>query len=348
VDAKKDAQKFGVEQKSRRDQAFVISVSLFFLAAVPVLFWAEPQFRTTPGYAIGAGAFLFCIWALVRELQVAMKGRSIPLVIDPDGIRYASPGEIAWSEIGGLEPVPSLQRVDLLDLEGNVRVSIRYDLEDAEDVIQFVADVLADRWPHRPLPHDFVNSSLPPMLAVGALGITVIVGAIFWMINGSPLELVGLGTLVLVVLGYLIQRARAVQRLIVTNGGLTVARGLGSRVVRFGDVEQVGIALVNSLKGDRHLGVRVKLGDDSDVDVLPLRCDPFDVYATIKAAFERTRATTSAGEPESESAGDESSTDAEVTEASPIEPSVRGNGVTAARPTLEQPREEPRRFYVKR
>lgn len=343
-----EAQKFGVEQKSRRDQAFVISVSLFFLAAVPVLFWAQPQFRTTPCYAIGAGAFLFCIWALVRELQVAMRAKSIPLVIDPDGIRYASPGEIAWSEIGGLEPVPSLQRVDLLDKEGHACVSIRYDLEDAEEVIQFVADVLADRWPHRPLPHDFIDKSLPPMIAVGALGLTVIAGAIFWMIAGSSLELIGLGALVVMVLAYLLGRARAVQRLIVTNGGVTVAHGLGSQVLRFSDTEAVSIALVTSLRGDRHLDVRITLQDESAVRVLPLRCDPFDVYATIKAAFEKSRGTVPAVRPAPAPASEAPANVAQIAEVPPVGASVAGNGVPAARPSLDEPLAEPRRLYVKR
>jgi hypothetical protein len=344
-----EAQKFGVEQKSRRDQAFVVTVCLFFLAGVPVLFWAQPQLRTTPGYAIGAGAFLFCIWTLVRELQVAMKGKSIPLVIDPDGIRYASPGEIAWSEIEGLEPVPSLQRVDLLDKEGNVRVSIRYDLEDAEEIIQFVADVLADRWPHRPLPHDFVDKSLPPMIAVGGLGLTVIAGAAFWMLTGSPLELVGLGALVLIVLAYLLGRARAVQRLIVTNTGVTVARGLGSQVVRFGDAESVGISLVTNLRGERYLDVRMTLPDQRVMRVLPLRCDPFDVYATIKAAFEKHRGITPAVRPASEPAADEApAAVAQVAKVPPVEASAAQNGAPAAKPKLEQPMEEPRRFYVNR
>ncbi len=42
-------------------------------------------------------------------------------------------------------------------------------------------------------------------------------------------------------------------------------------------------------KAERHLDVKVTFRDKSATYVLPWGCDPFDVYATVKAAWERGR-----------------------------------------------------------
>jgi len=117
----------------------------------------------------------------------ALSGRkNWPVVIDEQGVHYASPGQITWAEIAGLEPVRSRQRVDLRDAHGRVRVSLPYDLEDAHEVVQFVADMLADRWPEVPLPHEFGQDLPMPTLAAGASAIAALGGAIYLM-RGRPL-----------------------------------------------------------------------------------------------------------------------------------------------------------------
>src|SRR5690349_14162374 len=141
------AQEFRVQEESRRDQLIAIGSSLFFLVVIVVGLVTQAQFRTLLTCAVAVAASIFFVWTLMREAQTILDRKNWPVVIDEQGIRYASPGQIAWTEIVGLEPVPARQRVDLHDAEGRVRVSLPYDLEDANEVVQFVADMLADRWP---------------------------------------------------------------------------------------------------------------------------------------------------------------------------------------------------------
>ncbi len=282
------AQEFRVQEESRRDQLIAIGSSLFFLAVIAAALWTRPQFRTSLGFAIAAAAALFFAWTLEREVQALRSRKNWPVVIDDHGVRYASPGQITWAEIAGLEPVPALQRVDLCDAQGRVRVSLPYDLEDAHEVVQFVADMLADRWPELPLPHDFVQDLPPQMLAAGAALIVVLGGAIYWLRSRPMLLLACVGAMAVFMAGYAVWRLGSVRRLTVGKEGLTVAKGSGPRVLSYADIEAVSLFVVGG-KAERHLNVKVTFRDKSATYVLPWRCDPFEVYAAVKAAWERGR-----------------------------------------------------------
>lgn len=282
------ALEFRVQEESRRDQLIAIGSSLFFLAVITGVLWTRPQFRTAFGCVIAGAASLFFVWTLVREMQ-AMSGReNWPVVIDDQGVHYASPGQITWAEIVGLEPVRSRQRVDLRDANGRVRVSLPYDLEDAHEVVQFVADMLSDRWPEVPLPHEFGQDLPTPMLAGGAALIAALGGAIYWM-RGRPLvQLLCAVAMALVAAAFVAWRLRSVRRLTVGRHDLTVAKGTKLRLLNYADIEAVGLFVVGG-KAERHLDVKVTFRDKSATYVLPWGSDPFDVYATVKAAWERAR-----------------------------------------------------------
>jgi len=283
------AQEFRVEEESRRDQLIAIGSSLFFLAVIAGALWTRPQFRTTYGWTIAAAASLFFVWTLVRELQaLLLVRRNWPVVIDDHGVHYASPGQITWAEIVGLEPVRARQRVDLRDAQGRVRVSLPYDLEDAHEVVQFVADMLADRWPEMPLPHDFVRALPRPMLATGAAVVAALGGAIFLMGGRPAIQLAFTGAMVLILVAFAAWRLRSVRRLTVGRQDLTVTKGMKLRVFNYADIDAVGLFVVGG-KTERHLDVKVTFRDKSATYVLPWDCDPFDVYATVKAAWERGR-----------------------------------------------------------
>ena len=282
------AQEFHVQEESRREQLIAIGSSVFFLAVLAVALWTRPQFRTPLGFAIAAAAALFFAWTLERELRALSGRRNWPVVIDDNGVRYASPGQIAWAEIAGLEPVPALQRVDLHDKQGRVRVSIPYDLEDAHEVVQFVADMLTDRWPELRLPHDFAENVPLPMLATSAALIAALGGAIYWLSGRPMLQLACVGATIVFVAVSVAWRFRSVRRLTVGEDGLTVAKGFGSRVLNYADIEAVNL-IVEGSKAERHLNVKVTFRDKSASYVLPWHCDPFEVYAAVKAAWERGR-----------------------------------------------------------
>ena len=287
------AQEFRVREESRRDQLIAIGSSLFFLAVIAAALWTRPQLRTPLGCAIAAAASLFFAWTLVRELQAMLGRRNWPVIIDDHGVHYASPGQITWAEIVGLEPVRARQRVDLRDAQGRVRVSLPYDLEDAHEVVQFVADMLADRWPEMPLPHDFVQDLPKPMLAAGAVLITALGGAIFLMRGRPTIQLLDAVALVLILAAFAPWRLRSVRRLTVGKQDLTVLKGMRRRVLSYADIEAVGLFVVGG-KAERHLDVKVTFRDNSASYVLPWRCDPFEVYATVKASWERGRTTAAA------------------------------------------------------
>lgn len=283
------AQEFRVREESRRDNLIAIGSSLFFLAVMAGVLWARPQFRTPLGYAVAAAASMFFIWTMVRELQTILSHKNWPVVIDEHGVHYASPGRINWAEISGLEPVGTLQRVDLRDAQGRVRVSLPYYLEDAHEVFQFVADMLADRWPAVPLPHDFVRKLPAPLLAAGAALIVVCGGAIYWL-HGRPTFqlLVALAT-ALVLAAFALRWLGSVRRLTVGKDGLTVAKGMRPRTLSYADIEAVGLFVVGG-NAKRHLDVKVTFRDRSAMYILPARRDPFDVYAIVKASWEDGRA----------------------------------------------------------
>ncbi len=282
------AQEFRVQEESRRDQLIAIGSSLFFLAVIMAVLWTRPQFRTSFGCAVAGAASLFFVWTLVREMHALSGRKNWPVVIDEQGVHYASPGQITWAEIAGLEPVRSRQRVDLRDAHGRVRVSLPYDLEDAHEVVQFVADMLADRWPEVPLPHEFGQDLGTPTLTAGALAIAALGGAIYLM-RGRPLvQLLCAVAMALVVAAFVAWRLRSVRRLTVGKQDLIVTKGTKPRVLNYADIDAVGLFVVAG-KAERHFDVKVTFRDKSATYVLPWGCDPFDVYATVKAAWERAR-----------------------------------------------------------
>src|SRR5260370_13393114 len=156
------AQEFRVQEESRRDQLIAIGSSLFFLAVIMAVLWTRPQFRTSFGCAVAGAASLFFVWTLVREMHALSGRKNWPVVIDEQGVHYASPGQITWAEIAGLEPLRSRQRVDLRDTQGRGRVSLPYDLEDAHEVVQFVAVMLPCSLAKAALAHMFVQR--PPTI----------------------------------------------------------------------------------------------------------------------------------------------------------------------------------------
>jgi hypothetical protein len=283
-------QEFRVEQRSRRDQLTTIGTSLCFIVVIALVLWSQPWLRTRAGYTAGGAIGLFMLWVVLREVQMMISRRNSPVVIDEHGIRYASPGEIAWSDIAGIEPVSAMQRVDLYDSQGQVRVSLRYDLEEAGELVQFVADMLGDRWPQKPLPHEFSPRISPPLLAVGATAVAALGGAAgsaYWMQSRPTIEAACLGALVLVVMGYTAVWASSIRRLTIGTDGISVAKGIKSQGLYFSDIAAVGLVLVERGRGERRLDVKVTLKDESSLYVLPRRCDPFDVYATLKGAWQR-------------------------------------------------------------
>jgi hypothetical protein len=282
------AQEFRVQEESRRDQLIAIGSSLCFLAVIAAALWTRPQFRTPFGVVIAAAASLFFVWTLMRELQALLTRRNWPVVIDEYGVHYASPGQITWAEIVGLEPVRTHQRVDLRDAQGRVRVSLPYDLEDAHEVVQFVADMLADRWPEVSLPHDFAQDLPTPIVTVGAALIAVLGGMIYLMRGRPIVQLLCAVAMALIVAAFAAWRLRSVRRLTVGKQDLTLMKGTKPRVLNYADIEAVGLFVVGG-KAERHLDVKVTFTDKSATYVLPWRCDPFDVYATVKAAWERGR-----------------------------------------------------------
>jgi hypothetical protein len=287
------AQEFRVQEESRRDQLIAIGSSLFFLAVITAVLWTRPQFRTSFGCAIAGAASLFFVWTLVREMHALSGRKNWPVVIDEQGVHYASPGQITWAEIAGLEPMRSRQRVDLRDAHGRVRVSLPYDLEDAHEVVQFVADMLADRWPEVPLPHEFGQDLGTPTLTAGAVAIAALGGAIYLM-RGRPLvQLLCAVAMALVVAAFVAWRLRSVRRLTVGKQDLIVTKGTKPRVLNYADIDAVGLFVVAG-KAERHFDVKVTFRDKSATYVLPWGCDPFDVYATVKAAWERARTASAA------------------------------------------------------
>ncbi len=282
------AQEFRVQEESRRDQLIAIGSSLFFLAVIAAALWTRPQFRTPFGCVIAAAALLFFVWTLVREMQAMLARKNWPVVIDEHGVHYASPGQITWAEITGLEPVPTHQRVDLRDAQGRVRVSLPYELEDAHEVVQFVADMLSDRWPEVPLPHVFVQDLPQQMLTAGAALIAILGGVIYWMRGRPVIQLLCTVATALIVAAFAAWRLRSVRQLTVGKQDLTVTKGAKPRVLNYADIAGVGLFVVGG-KAERHLDVKITFSDKSATYVLPWRCDPFDVYATVKAAWERGR-----------------------------------------------------------
>ena len=288
-------QEFRVQDDSHRDQLVAIGSILCFLAMIVVVLWARPQFRNLPGFVIGAAASAFLLWMLLREIQAFRMHRSWPVVIDENGVHYASPGKIAWAEIGGLETVGRHQRVDLLDKDGRVRVSIPFDLEDADEVIQFVADVLADRWPRTRLPHDFAEEFPKPLIGAAAAIAALLAIAVLLARGHAMVQLSFAAALLLLGAACGGWWMRCVRRLSVGERELTISRGLRPREFEYADIETVGLRVVGE-KADRRLDVRVTFRDNSAIYVLPWRCDPFEVYVTVKAAYEASQAALPEGE----------------------------------------------------
>jgi hypothetical protein len=281
------AQEFRVEEESRRDQLISIGASAFFLIVIVAALWKGAQFRTAFGFAFSAAALAFLAWTLVREVQALRGRKNWPVVIDEQGVHYASPGQIAWAEIAGLETRHARQCVDLRDAEGRVRVSLPYDLEDAHEVVQFVADMLSDRWPKLPLPHVF-ERELPRWILIVAATVIAVLGWGTYLMRHRPL-LQLLCAIVMLLLGaFAAWRAGSVRRLTVGKQDLTVTKGLRSHVFNYADIEGVGLAVVGD-SAERHLDVKLTFNDKSASHVLPWQCDPFDAYAMVKAAWEGGR-----------------------------------------------------------
>ena len=287
------AQEFHVRRDSRRDQLIAIGASLIFVATIATALWSQPQLRSPDVWLFAGAALAFFMWTLTREVRGLLERKNWPVVIDEHGIHYASPGQIGWTEIAGLEPVPTRQCVDLQDAEGRVRVSLPYGLEDAHEVVQFVADMLIDRWPKLPLPYEFAEELPRPMLVGGGLAIAVLVGMMLWM-HGRPAMQIPFGLAIVLMLSALgWWRLRSVRRMKVDRHDLVVVKGIKPRVFSYSDIEAVSLTVIGG-KTERRLDVKVSFHDQTASYVLPWRCDPFEVYATVKAAWEHSHANASA------------------------------------------------------
>lgn len=280
---------FHVEERAGRDHLFAAGTSLFLMAAIAAALLSQPWLRGSAAYAAGAVACLLLLRMFVREVKIMLDGTSAPVVIDASGVRYASPGEIAWADVVGIEAVPAMQRVDLLDARGEVRVSLRYDLEDAAELLQFVADMLADRWPRKTLPHEFSYRPSWGILGAGAAPVIVLCAAAYWMRSEPTVQLACFAVLALILTGYMVAWSSSVRRLAIRTEGITVIKGTRPVTIQFPSITGLEIALVREGKSKRHLDVKVTSRDKSHVYVLPRCCDPFEVYATVKAAWERGR-----------------------------------------------------------
>jgi hypothetical protein len=250
-------QEFRVGEESRRDHLIAICASAFFLITIVAALWKEPQFRTAFGFAISAAALAFLAWALVRELQALRGRKNWPVLIDEKGVHYASPGQIGWAEIAGLEPRHARQCVDLRDAEGRVRVSLPYDLEDADEVVQFVADMLSDRWPKLPLPHAF-GRELPRRMVIVTVVVVVALAWVTYLMRHRPLFELSCAIVILLLIGAVAaRRLSSVRRLTVGKQDLTVTKGLRSRVFNYADIQSVGLVVVVGGSAERRLDVKV-------------------------------------------------------------------------------------------
>ncbi len=288
---------FRVDARARHDQLTAAGASLLFASAIVFAFWSEAWLRTSLGYAAGATIVLFLLWVLVREAQMMIGRRSSPVVLDEQGVRYASPGQIAWTEIAGIEQVPAMQRVDLLDAGGRVRVSLRYDLEEAGALVQFVADMLTARWPHKPLPQEYSYSIPVALMATGGTVLAALggmAGLAYWLGGQQMIEVVCLGALALVTLCYAGIWNSSIRRLTIGSDGIMVAKGIKSQGLYYSDIAAVAIVLAERGRSERYIDVRVALKGKIQVSVLPRGGDPFDVYATLKRAWEEGRAAAAA------------------------------------------------------
>ncbi|HLK86751.1 MAG TPA: hypothetical protein VKT27_09615 [Candidatus Binataceae bacterium] len=280
------AHEFHVREGSRRDQLIAIGASLVFVAAIGAALWLQPQFRLPYVWTFAGAALVFFVWTLMREVRGLVERKNWPVVIDEQGVHYASPGQIGWTEIAGLEPVPARQCVDLQDAEGRARVSLPYDLEDAHEVVQFVADMLIDRWPKLPLPYEFAEGVPRLMLAGGAIAAAALVGMIAWT-HGRPVTQIPFGAALALLFGACgLWRLRSVRRMTVDRHELLVVKGIRPRVFSYADIEAVSLSVVGG-KAERRLDVKVSFRDGTASYVLPWRCDPFEVYAAVKAAWEQ-------------------------------------------------------------
>ena len=141
------------------------------------------------------------------------------------------------------------------------------------------------------------------MLMVGATSIVALGGAIYLMSGRPMLQLLSAGAMALLLAGYATWRLRSVRRLTVGTDGLTVIKGTKSLVISYADVEGVGLSVMGG-RAERHLNVKVTFRDKSATFVLPWRCDPFDIYATVKAAWARwSSAAAASATPASTAAG---------------------------------------------
>jgi hypothetical protein len=282
-------QEFHVEERSRREHLTTLGVSLFFIATITAVLLSVPRLRAVPILIASGAAVVILLSVFLREIRTMVQAVSEPIVIDEQGVRYASPGGIAWTDVAGIEPVPSKQRVDLLDAQGRVRVSLRYDLEDAADLLQFVADMLADRWPKKTLPHDFSHRASWWILGAGVVPMAALSAAAYFMRNRPTIEAACLGAAALLLMGYFAVWNSSVRRIMVKTEGISVTTGITSYALRFPNITAITITVVERGKGRRRLDVKVTSRDKRETYVLPRRCDPFEVYATLKAAWERGR-----------------------------------------------------------
>ncbi|HZO83079.1 MAG TPA: hypothetical protein VFB33_15400 [Candidatus Binataceae bacterium] len=285
-----ESQQFRVNPRSRRDQLANAGASLLFIGAIALAFQLEPWIRTRLGYAIGATLALFLVWVFVREVQLMCGGRSAPVVIDERGVRYASPGEIAWSEVAGIEQIPAMQRVDLLDAQGRARVSLRYDLEEAGALLQFVADVLASRWPSKPLPLEFIYRMPVRLVVAGGTALALLGGLAwfaYWLGGHEMIETLCVGTIAVILLIHFAIWNSSIRRLTIAAADIVVVKGLRQQARRYPEIAAVALVLAQRGKGERYLDVRIKLRDRTALSVLPRRADPFEVYATLKRAWQQ-------------------------------------------------------------
>ena len=139
------AREFRVQEESLRDQLIAIGSSLFFLAVITGRLFTRPQFRTSFGCRLPPRRRCFSSgrWcARCKPCPGAKMARGHRRSRRPLRKPRSDHGPRLSASNPALAPARRSPRC-----ERPRASSLPYDLEDAHEVLEFVADMLSDRWP---------------------------------------------------------------------------------------------------------------------------------------------------------------------------------------------------------
>ncbi len=215
------------------------------------------------------------------SIRVGHSSEIYSIDISNEGVRQTSSNTwIPWANIIRLRERPILHRVDLIGIDGPTGIALEYQLECFPDALGKVLDRVQSERAQPSQSFRRSSSSWNQLfLIVATLGLSGL-GAWVWYTEGGW---TGPFLIVLMVGGLIYDRLSEISGVIITDGFVTVKRGLRTTQYSLESIISTTLALRPTGNGNQYLDVFIEMKGEV-ISIRPGGVDPFELFNALQTA----------------------------------------------------------------